>query len=56
MALLAATGAVEGGFPPRWGLRGDRCADRPGWAVSPLGRWIAAIPKPLANGMLAASC
>ncbi|TWA67592.1 benzoate membrane transport protein [Azospirillum baldaniorum] len=54
MALLAATGAVEGGFPAAVGAfmaTGVLIVLAGLW--SPLGRWIAAIPKPLANGMLA---
>ncbi|WP_114858690.1 benzoate/H(+) symporter BenE family transporter [Azospirillum brasilense] len=54
MALLAATGAVEGGFPAAVGafvVTGVLIVLAGLWA--PLGRWIAAIPKPLANGMLA---
>ncbi|TWA82501.1 benzoate membrane transport protein [Azospirillum brasilense] len=54
MALLAATGAVEGGFPAAVGAfvaTGLLIVLAGLW--SPLGRWIAAIPKPLANGMLA---
>ncbi|AWJ90139.1 benzoate transporter [Azospirillum baldaniorum] len=54
MALLAATGAVEGGFPAAVGAfiaTGVLIILAGLW--SPLGRWIAAIPKPLANGMLA---
>lgn len=54
MALLAATGAVEGGFPAAVGafvVTGVLIVLAGLW--SPLGRWIAAIPKPLANGMLA---
>ena len=54
MALLAATGAVEGGFAAAVGafvVTGVLIVVAGLW--SPLGRWIAAIPKPLANGMLA---
>ncbi|KAA0682626.1 benzoate/H(+) symporter BenE family transporter [Azospirillum brasilense] len=54
MALLAATGAVEGGFAAAVGafvMTGVLIVLAGLW--SPLGRWIAAIPKPLANGMLA---
>ncbi|WP_188261335.1 benzoate/H(+) symporter BenE family transporter [Azospirillum tabaci] len=54
MALLAATGAVEGGFAAAVGafvVTGVLIVLAGLW--SPLGRWIAAIPKPLANGMLA---
>ncbi|TWA89802.1 benzoate membrane transport protein [Azospirillum brasilense] len=54
MALLAATGALEGGFAAAVGafvVTGVLIVLAGLW--SPLGRWIAAIPKPLANGMLA---
>ncbi|MGY0790303.1 benzoate/H(+) symporter BenE family transporter [Azospirillum argentinense] len=54
MALLATTGAVEGGFAAAVGafvVTGVLIVLAGLW--SPLGRWIAAIPKPLANGMLA---
>ncbi|KAA0681097.1 benzoate/H(+) symporter BenE family transporter [Roseomonas genomospecies 6] len=54
MALMAATGAVEGGFAAAVGafvVTGVLIVVAGLW--SPLGRWIAAIPKPLANGMLA---
>ncbi|MHA7065744.1 benzoate/H(+) symporter BenE family transporter [Azospirillum argentinense] len=54
MALLATTGAVEGGFAAAVGAfmaTGVLIVLAGLW--SPLGRWIAAIPKPLANGMLA---
>lgn len=54
MALLAATGAVEGGFAAAVGafmVTGVLIVLAGLW--SPLGRWIGAIPKPLANGMLA---
>lgn len=54
MALLAATGEVEGGFAAAVGafvVTGVLIVLVGLWA--PLGRWIAAIPKPLANGMLA---
>ncbi len=54
MALLAATGPVAGGFPAAVGaflvVAGLVMA---AGLWSPLGRWIAAIPKPLANAMLA---
>ncbi|NUB16079.1 benzoate/H(+) symporter BenE family transporter, partial [Azospirillum brasilense] len=54
MALLAATGAVEGGFPAAVGaFVGTGVLIVLAGLGSPLGRWIAAIPKPLANGMLA---
>ena len=54
MALLAATGPVAGGFPAAVGafLAVAGLIMVTGlW--TPLGRWIAAIPKPLANAMLA---
>ncbi|WP_109447521.1 benzoate/H(+) symporter BenE family transporter [Azospirillum sp. TSH64] len=54
MALLAATGPVAGGFPAAVGAFltvGGLIMVAGLWR--PLGRWIAAIPKPLANGMLA---
>ncbi len=54
MALLAATGPVAGGFPAAVGAFltvGVLIMVAGLWR--PLGRWIAAIPKPLANGMLA---
>lgn len=54
MALLAATGPVAGGFPAAVGafLTVAVLIVATGlWA--PFGRWIAAIPKPLANAMLA---
>jgi len=54
MALLAATGTVAGGFPAAVGAFltvGALIMVAGLWR--PLGRWIAAIPKPLANGMLA---
>ncbi|WP_298375241.1 benzoate/H(+) symporter BenE family transporter [Azospirillum sp.] len=54
MALLAATGPVAGGFPAAVGafLTVAVLVMATGlW--TPLGRWIAAIPKPLANAMLA---
>ncbi|CAO3357579.1 benzoate/H(+) symporter BenE family transporter [Azospirillum palustre] len=54
MALLAATGPVAGGFPAAVGAFltvGALIMVAGLWR--PLGRWIAAIPKPLANGMLA---
>ncbi|MFD1626140.1 benzoate/H(+) symporter BenE family transporter [Azospirillum griseum] len=54
MALLAATGPVAGGFPAAVGaflVVAGLVMVAGLW--SPLGRWIAAIPKPLANAMLA---
>ncbi|QCG88998.1 benzoate/H(+) symporter BenE family transporter [Azospirillum sp. TSH100] len=54
MALLAATGPVAGGFPAAVGAFltvGALIMVAGLWR--PLGRWIGAIPKPLANGMLA---
>ncbi len=53
-ALLATTGAVAGGFPAAVGaflLTGALivCAG----LFRPLGRWVAAIPPPLASAMLA---
>jgi benzoate membrane transport protein len=54
MALLAATGPVPGGFPAAVGaflVVGLMVAAVA--AVRPLGRLVEAIPKPLANGMLA---
>ncbi|MBP2232997.1 benzoate membrane transport protein [Azospirillum agricola] len=54
MALLAATGPVAGGFPAAVGafLTVAGLVMLTGLWTS-LGRWIAAIPKPLANAMLA---
>ncbi|MCG5243462.1 benzoate/H(+) symporter BenE family transporter [Azospirillum doebereinerae] len=54
MALLAATGPVAGGFPAAVGafLTVAALVMLTGFWTS-LGRWIAAIPKPLANAMLA---
>jgi len=54
MALLAATGPVAGGFPAAAGafLTVAALIMLTGFWTS-LGRWIAAIPKPLANAMLA---
>ncbi len=54
MALLATTGAVEGGFPAVVGafvVVGLAIVAAGLW--QPLGRLVAAIPKPIANGMLA---
>ncbi|MCW2237182.1 benzoate/H(+) symporter BenE family transporter [Azospirillum canadense] len=54
MALLAATGPVEGGFSAAVGafvVTGLLIVVVGLW--SPLGRWVGAIPKPLANAMLA---
>lgn len=55
MALLAGSGgAVAGGFPAAIGafiVAGGLVMLAGLWA--PLGRWVAAIPKPLANAMLA---
>jgi benzoate membrane transport protein len=53
-ALLATTGAVAGGFPAAVGaflLAGLLIVLAGIWR--PLGRWVAAIPAPLANAMLA---
>ncbi|MCC6471451.1 MAG: benzoate/H(+) symporter BenE family transporter, partial [Alphaproteobacteria bacterium] len=53
-ALLATTGAVEGGFPAAVGaflVSGALIVLAGMWR--PLGRWVAAIPAPLANAMLA---
>lgn len=53
-ALLASTGAVEGGFAAAVGaflLTGLLIVVAGLW--KPLGRWVAAIPAPLANAMLA---
>ncbi|MCC7049758.1 MAG: benzoate/H(+) symporter BenE family transporter, partial [Alphaproteobacteria bacterium] len=53
-ALLATTGAVEGGFPVAVGaflVSGGLIVLAGMWR--PLGRWVAAIPAPLANAMLA---
>ena len=53
-ALLATTGAVTGGFPAAVGaflLCGLLIVLAGSWR--PLGRWVAAIPTPLANAMLA---
>lgn len=54
MALLAATGPLVGGFPAAVGafLTVAALIMLTGFWTS-LGRWIAAIPKPLANAMLA---
>lgn len=54
LALLAATGPVAGGFPAALGafvVVGGLIVVAGLW--SPLGRWVMAIPKPLANAMLA---
>lgn len=54
LALLAATGPVAGGFPAALGafiVVGGLIMVAGLW--SPLGRWVMAIPKPLANAMLA---
>lgn len=54
MALLATTGAVEGGFPAAVGafvVTGALIVASGLW--EPLGRWVAAIPRPIANAMLA---
>ncbi|MBK1840378.1 benzoate/H(+) symporter BenE family transporter [Azospirillum sp. YIM B02556] len=54
MALLAATGPVAGGFPAVVGaFLTVAVLIMAAGMWSPLGRWIAAIPKPLANAMLA---
>ncbi len=53
-ALLATTGAVEGGFAAAVGaflVTGALLVLAGLW--KPLGRWVAAIPAPLANAMLA---
>lgn len=53
-ALLAATGAVEGGFEAAVGaflLTGALIVLS--GLFKPLGRWVASIPTPLANAMLA---
>ncbi len=54
MALLATTGPVAGGFPAAVGafLTVAALVMLTGFWTS-LGRWIAAIPKPLASAMLA---
>lgn len=54
MALLAGGTAVEGGFAAAVGaflITGGLIMLAGLWA--PLGRWVAAIPKPIANAMLA---
>jgi benzoate membrane transport protein len=53
-ALLATTGAVEGGFPVAVGafIVTGLLLFVAGW-WKPLGRWVAAIPGALANAMLA---
>ena len=53
-ALLATSGALEGGFPVAVGaflVTGLLIVLAGLW--KPLGRWVAAIPAPLANAMLA---
>jgi benzoate membrane transport protein len=53
-ALLAASASMEGGFPAAVGaflLSGALIVLAGFWR--PLGRWVAAIPAPLANAMLA---
>ena len=53
-ALLATTGAIEGGFSAAVGafiVTGVLLVVAGLW--KPLGRWVAAIPAPLANAMLA---
>lgn len=53
-ALLATAGAVEGGFPAAVGafiVVGVLIVIAGFWR--PLGRWVASIPGPLANAMLA---
>jgi len=53
-ALLASTGAVEGGFAAAVGaflVTGVLIVIAGLW--KPLGRWVAALPAPLANAMLA---
>lgn len=53
-ALLATTGAVEGGFPAAVGafvLSGALVVASGLW--KPLGRWVSAIPAALASAMLA---
>jgi len=53
-ALLATSGALEGGFPVAVGaflVTGLLIVLAGLW--EPLGRWVAAIPAPLANAMLA---
>ena len=53
-ALLATAGAVEGGFPAAVGaflVVGLLIVIAGFW--KPLGRWVTAIPSPLANAMLA---
>ncbi|WP_207455254.1 benzoate/H(+) symporter BenE family transporter [Azospirillum sp. SYSU D00513] len=54
VALLATTGPIEGGFPAAVGafiVTGLLIMLAGFW--TPLGRWVAAIPKPLASAMLA---
>ena len=53
-ALLATTGTVEGGFAAATGaflLTGALLVAAGLW--KPLGRWVSAIPAPIANAMLA---
>lgn len=53
-ALLATSGAIEGGFAAAVGaflVTGALIVVAGSW--KPLGRWVAAIPAPLANAMLA---
>lgn len=53
-ALLAATGPMDGGFPAAVGafiVTAGLVMAAGLW--TPLGRWVAAIPRPLANAMLA---
>ncbi len=53
-ALLATTGAVEGGFAAAVGaFLATAVLIVLAGLWKPLGRWVAAIPKPLANAMLA---
>lgn len=54
MALLATSGAVPGGFSAAVGaflVTGGLIVLSGLW--EPLGRWVAAIPRPIANAMLA---
>ncbi|KAA0593210.1 benzoate membrane transport protein [Azospirillum lipoferum] len=54
MALLGATGPVAGGFPAVVGaFLAVAVLIMVAGLWTPLGRWIAAIPKPLASAMLA---
>ena len=53
-ALLATTGALEGGFAAAVGaFLATAVLIILAGLWKPLGRWVAAIPKPLANAMLA---